>query len=247
MKLGPYDENTIVCGDCFDVMSQMPDGCVDLVLTDPPYNTGKDYGDQVDDSRDPSRYLEWYSRVAAELYRVCGNAYLYVSCTVPQLWELRPVWERVGFSFQTMMIWHGPNYASNSNVIRGPWRLLYEPILMFLKGKKRPMLADMHGYNSDAVQRWVRPQRDYSGWQRRIHPAQKPIGLYRCIIARTPGELVFDPFVGAGTSAIAAKMLGRGFFGCDIIPCFVTFARERLARAPAMLDLPAVVDQPALL
>jgi len=220
-KLGPYDLNTIVVGDCLQVMAQMPDSCVDLVVTDPPYNTGKDYGPQANDRRDPAEFLAWYFDLASELYRVHGGGYLYVSCNCPQIWDLRPLWERAGWHFEMMLIWHGPNYACSSNVIKGPWALLYEPIFMLRKGPRLPMLNEVRGINSDAVQRWPRPQSNYQGDQHRMHPTQKPVQLYKALIGRTPGNLVFDPFIGSGTSAKAAKYVGRDFFGCDINPHYV--------------------------
>lgn len=222
--------NTIICGDCLDVMRQMPDGCIDLVVTDPPYNVGKDYGDTTDDKRPEAEFLEWYSSVAEEVFRVHAGGYAYVSCSTPQIWTLRPVWEDAGFAFVMLLLWHGPNYAGNSNTIRGPWRLLYEPIFMLRKGARAPMLNEVRGINSDAILRFPRPQRNFKGLQRREHPTQKPVGLYRALIGRTPGAIVFDPFVGSGASAMAAKGLGRHYLGCDISQEYVDMANRRIAK-----------------
>lgn len=220
--------NQIICGDCLEVMRDWPDGCVDLVLTDPPYNVGKDYGPTTNDKRSDLEYGNWYLEIAIECHRVHKNGYLYVSCTVNQLWNIRPIWEKVGYKWVMMLIWHGPNYASNSNVLRHPWRLLYEPIMMFLKGDKLPMLNDLEGIDTDAIQRWTRPQSQFSGFQARDHPTQKPVGLYWTLLGRTPGLEILDPFCGSGTTCVATKMLGRRFIGIDISEEYCEIARQRL-------------------
>jgi len=246
---GPNDaENGIYVGDALALMRGLPDESIDLIVTDPPYNAGIDYGEQVDDSLPTAEYLDWYARICAECYRVIDNGYLYASCTTHQLWTTRPLWEAVGFSFQVMLIWHGPNYASNSNVVKGQWRLLYEPIMMFLKGKRPAMIDPGKGtdISSDAVLRFTRPQTGYGGELKRVHPCQKPLGLYRTIIARTPGEIVLDPFVGSGTTAMAAKSLDRKYLGFEINPEYAEDARKRIVGTQAPL-FTLEADQPLLI
>lgn len=241
-RLGPNDtpENGIYTGDCLALLRAIPGSSVDLVVTDPPYNAGKDYGPLVDDNLTESAYLGWYERWATECFRLTGNGYLYVSCTTPQLWTLRPLWEKTGFAWVMMCIWWGPNYAGNSNTIRQQWRLLYEPIMLFLKGERVPMLNNVRGLNSDAVMRYTRPQRSFSGDLRRIHPTQKPVALYRNIIGRTPGEFVLDPFVGSGTTVMAAKMLGRRYLAFEIDPDVAETARQRVreTQPPLPMQMP---------
>ena len=238
MKIGPYDLDSIITGDAREVMQQMPDGCIDLVLTDPPYNVNKDYGEGADDARPEGEYLEWYTAWAREVYRVHSNGYLYVSCSVPQIWTLRPIWEEIGYRFQMLLIWHGPNYAGNSNTIRGQWRLLYEPIFMLLKGPRLSMLNEVRGFNSDAVIRIPRPQRNFAGEQKREHVTQKPIGLYETLIARTPGQIILDPFLGSGTTAVAAKKLGRRYIGIELSPEYCQIAERRVAETQPPLFIP---------
>ena len=227
-SIGPYDCCTIITGDSKELAPAIPNESVDLIVTDPPYNAGKDYGPLVDDALSEKDYLSWYGKVVAECYRVMGNGYLYVSCTTNHLWSLRPLWEGVGFSWQLMCLWWGPNYAGVGDAIVGQWRVLYEPIMMFLKGPRVAMLNEIQGCNSDAIMRYTRPQRSFGGELERVHPTQKPVDLYLNIIGRTPGGLVLDPFVGSGTSAIAAKKLGRHYLAFEIDPDVAERARERV-------------------
>lgn len=227
--IGSLELNTIYLKDCLKFAERLPDESVDLIITDPPYNVGKNYGDDVDDRLPEEEYNEWYYLICEESYRVMKNGYLYVSCTTNQLWTLRPLWERAGFSFQMMLMWHGPNYAGNSNTIRQQWRLLYEPIMMFLKGPRLSMLNDIKGYQTDAILRYTRPQSDFSGELKRVHVAQKPLGLYQAIIARTPGDVILDWFVGSGTVMMAAKSLGRKYIGSEVDPESFEKASKRIA------------------
>ena len=100
------------------------------------------------------------------------------------------------------------------------------------------MLDDEYGINSDAIMRYPRPQRGYSGNQDRIHVTQKPVALYYNVIARTPGDVVFDPFVGSGTSAMASKMLGRHWLAFEIEPDVAEMARERVRNTQPPLFVP---------
>jgi len=234
--------NTIVCGDALEVLRGWPDGCVDLVVTDPPYNCGLDYGPDHDDKLPDADYLAWYAEVCHELYRVMREGYLYVSCTTRQLWTLRPLWDAAGWTFQTMVIWYGPNTAGSGHIVR-QWMELYEPVMMFLKGKRIPMINGLPNMTTHAVQRIARPQSQFTGEQRRYHPAQKPVELYRRLIARTPGDLVLDPFMGSGTTAIAATKLGRDYVGIELNPDYIEIAERRLAEVTGVqLPLPVMAE-----
>lgn len=213
----------------------IPDESVNMIVTDPPWNLGKDFGPLVDDQLPEDEYLAWYFKMAAECYRVMTDGYLYVSCATEQLWTLRPIWKAVGFVWDLLCIWHGPNYAGNSNMIRQQWQILYEPIMMFHKGKKLPMLNELRGYQTDAVMRYTRPQSDYGGELHREHVCQKPRSLYVNIIGRTPGRIVYDPFIGSGTTGMAAKVLRRPWLGFEIEPSTAQIGRRRIAQTKVPL------------
>jgi len=66
-------------GDCLEGVRDIPAASVDLVVTDPPYNIGKNYGPGTDDSRDPALYWKWFTEVFAEVYRVGGRLERYIS------------------------------------------------------------------------------------------------------------------------------------------------------------------------
>lgn len=238
MTVWESDGMKLYLGDCLEVMKTLADSSVDLIVTDPPYNIGKDYGPSTDDAMPAADFLAWYQERAAEIFRIHAGGYLYVSCSVSQLWTLRPIWEAIGYSFQMLLFWHGPNRARRGSDVIRQWSILYEPILLFLKGKRLPMLNEVAGPKTDAIIRATRPQRNFTGDLKREHPTQKPANLYWTIIARTPGQVVFDPFIGSGTTGMACVQTGRKFIGIEIHEPYFEIAKHRIQEAQLQMRLP---------
>ena len=178
----------VICGDCLEVMKGIPDGAVDLVLTDPPY---PDY--------DGLR----------------GRNFGYVPIeTIP----LPPTRQFIFWSaskefpldFTARHIWHKPNgqssehyeciYERNGHRIYRVWRI---PIIQY-----------------QTLPEWT------------PHPTQKPLRIIREILlyATNENDLILDPFLGSGTTAVACKQLNRRFIGIEINPNYCKIARERLAQ-----------------
>lgn len=214
--------------DCLEGMKQMPKGCVDIVMADPIYNIGKNYGKQSDTLSD-LEYADWYMERAREISRVLADhGFLYVSSLSRQIFEVRERFEAVGLRWFQILIWYGPNMIGGTTAFRMPWTQMYEPITVFIKGKRRPMINTGYLCNSHDVFVISRPQRNFKDG--RHHPTQKPLELYKRIIARTPGDIILDPFMGSGTTAVACKQLGRRFIGFEINPKYVDICNQRLAQ-----------------
>lgn len=220
--------NKIICGDCLEVMKEMPDKCVDIVIADPPFNVGKDYG-IFDDKKPPRNYWNWLKERIKQIARVLKNdTRFYIFHTDQGIFKLKPLCEKAGFIFRQQIIWYGPNLGGAK--IKADWAYSHESILLFHKGKpKKTEMINAIGYSTTfSVQVHARPQRNYiSG---RDHPAQKPVSLMASIISRTPGEIFLDPFCGTGATLIAAKNLKRYFIGIEINPDYCKIAEERLAQ-----------------
>lgn len=226
--------NTIICGDCLEVMKQWPEAFFDnlLIVTDPPFNKGKRYEGEFDDNRPPHDYWNWYQRWARKCYRIAQAAHLYVSCSQNQLWDARSRIEAAGWNYIQFITWYGPNLVAGTARYNMPWSPLSEPILLFRKGKRQPMMNPdkTSGWNTADVQIHTRPQSNFAGDQHRVHVCQKPVALYKPIIGRTPGNPVLDPFTGSGTIPIAARELGRDYIGIEINPEYCNLAEKRLAQ-----------------
>ena len=201
-RLGPFQENTIVVGDSLDIMPQMPDGCVDLVITDPPYE------EQYSHLWLPlGQQGQRLMKTGASLVTLCGH--YQIPFVIKQLSKSLRYW------------WIGGMYhKGNLNRFPGKWVCVtWKPALWYVKERRRykdyecpiDLLACDH------------KEKDYHKWG-------QPASWFRHWIERlsNEGDLIFDPCIGSGTTAVVADRLGRKFFGCDINPDYVEMALERL-------------------
>lgn len=230
MRTWPDDfVNKIICGDCLDVMKKMPSSSTDFCIADPPFNVGLNYGENFNDKKPEKEYWKWLKDRVREIYRVLKeNSRLYIFHTDKGTYKLKPLCESIGFKYHQNLIWHKRNLCSfKSGRITGDWHFMHENILLFHKGKRTPMISS-HDANCFSVLIYSSPQRNFRGG--RDHPAQKPLGLIKHIIYRTPGEIILLPFVSTGTEARAAKDLKRNFIGIEINPDYCKIAEQRLAQ-----------------
>ena len=194
--LGPYSLDTIVVGDCLDVMRAMPDGCVDVVVTDPPYGCGK--ADWDDDF--PTAWYVQAKRIARTVLIITGSCGLRDSVAL------------VGTDFVDVIAGRNLNGMTRGPLGFGNW------LAAVVAGDKPRQGVNFLEF---AV---VGEMPD--------HPSPKPLQYMVRLMARVTdeGDLIFDPFMGSGTTAVAAKKLGRHYFGCDISEDYVKMARERVAK-----------------
>ena len=207
--------NKIICGDCLEVMKDMPDKCVDLVLTDPPYNSKnigpnkKEYsrGQMQLPQNEYKRFCRsWFKEVKRLSERIVFSPGIANMCYYPQ-----PIWS---------ICWHKSSSVSFNRF--GGFNV-WEPIFIFgklPKGKRIP--RDMVRYEPSNFS--VGPEKD--------HPCPKNFGLWQWLLDKfsIESDLIFDPFLGSGTTAEACKLLKRNFIGIEINPDYCKIAEERLAQ-----------------
>ena len=202
-KLGPYDCCTVVCGDCLELMKALPDGCVDAVITDPPYGVGLEYQNGKTDSR-----CEWRDcmvRLVPEARRIARFTIL-PSCRILEMpWiyaHIPPDW---------LICWFKGSPGTSASIGFNDW----EPHLAY----GRPQTA-MHDYFYAAPKPFDND-----------HPCPKPLAWGTWLVSRAVpvGGSVVDFFLGSGTTAVAAKKLGRHFLGFEISETYCQIARERIA------------------
>jgi len=249
--IGPFEENSIVVGDCLDVMRQMPDGCVDLVFLDPPFNAGKDYGNGFDDCKNLPDYYNWLSSRLGEARRILKlGGSLWLMNDTRHIGFCQVCLDYLGLTFQNTVVWAYTNPTPAKNHLPKTWR----PILFYSKGDlarfypERVSLGNGTLYhNPDRAKThpvhdlWPDIPKLVGGFLsppellttpegRFAHLAQMPEGIAERIVLLTSdkGQVVFDPFMGSGTTAVAADRLGRRWFGCDINPDYVGMAMERI-------------------
>lgn len=221
-KIGPYDCCSVVQGDCLELMKALPDGCVDAVITDPPYgvmlgersNNQRFYRKKYDGFRDTKDFVTWVTFEVFPELRFKSKRVIITPGT-SNLFAYPPA-DHVGCFYYPA--------ASGCN----KWGFsCWQPILFY---GSDPYAGK--GSRPDSMQ-------STEASEDNGHPCPKPIGQWLWLMERStmPDELVLDPFIGSGTTAIAAKKLGRHFLGFEISEEYCKIARERIARIEAQPTL----------
>lgn len=227
-------------------MVELPDRSVHLMVTSPPYNVTKAY----DQSLTLEEYLDFLRRVMQEVYRVLvhgGRACINIANLgrrpyIPLSAYVVRLMEEIGFLMRGEIIWD-KGAGAGVSMAWGSWcspanpvlRDVHEYILVFSKGafRRRPAAGQKGDISPEQFMEWTK-----SVWRfapesaKRIgHPAPFPVELpKRLILLYTfPGEVVLDPFMGSGTTAVAALETGRTFVGYETEPAYLTLAQQRIA------------------
>ncbi|MEW6660808.1 MAG: DNA-methyltransferase [Bacillota bacterium] len=248
-------------GDCMDMLSSIPDGAARLVVTSPPYNIGKSYETRTE----IEKYLEQQKAVITECVRILANDgsicwqvgnYVENGEIIPLDILLFPVFSILGLKLRNRIIWHfehglhcskrlsgryetilwftkNDDYVFNLDPIRVPQKY---PGKKYFKGPKAGQYScNPLGKNPGDV--WIFPNVKHNHPEKTIHPCQFPIELVeRLVLSLTkPGDLVFDPYIGVGTTAVASVLHGRRAAGADIVAEYVKIANERVKSAASGL------------
>ncbi len=228
-------------------MDDLSDRCVHLMVTSPPYNVGKDY----DDDLTMEDYLGLIERVMAETHRVLvdgGRACVNVANIgrkpyIPLHAYIIQIAAKVGFFMRGEIIWN--KGMSGASTAWGSWmspanptlRDTHEYILIFQKppfGRKRTESRESTISRNDFLEHtkstWSFPP---TSAKRAQHPAPFPVELPRRLIDlyTFSDEIVLDPFMGSGATALAAVESGRVFVGYDTINEYILTAADRIKKA----------------
>lgn len=244
-------------GGCLDLLSQIPDGFVKLVVTSPPYNLGKPYEDRLD----LDDYLAQQNQVIRECVRVlddkgsiCWQVGNYVNNgeIIPLDLVLYPIFSSLQLHLRNRIVWHfghglhaskrfsgryevalwftkSNDYTFNLDAVRVPQKY---PNKKYFKGPKKGELSgNPLGKNPSDV--WDIPNVKANHVEKTLHPCQFPVELIeRLVLSMTnENDWVLDPFMGVGSTAIAALIHSRKAIGAEIIPEYVAIAKERIHQA----------------
>jgi len=231
----------IVCGDAIDELAKFEPNSVDLIIADPPYNLGKDYGNNHD-LKGFDEYLNFTNKWLSEAKRVLKiDGTIYVFMGVRFISYLYNILEREqNLYFNSWICWH---YTQGLGKTKG-FSPRHDDILMFTKSKKFNFYLDniripqkycrsrnnMRGANPGDV--WLFSHVHYCNENRQKHPTQKPEGLIeRMILASTSeGDYVVDPFSGSGTTLRVCQQLNRRCLGIELNPEYVENTKKRLSQ-----------------
>lgn len=227
--------------DCLKVMSKIQDGAVDLLLTDPPYNLGQFMKSRnagvfrmrdnhfVASGWDDLEYVEWVEQMQAfftESYRVLktkGSMIVFMS--LMKLETIISLATEAGFYYKTVGIWHKTNpMPRNMNIT---FVNSTEAWLYFVKEGASGTFNNDGKMMHDHIETSLTPMSEKKHGK---HPTQKPVKLLEELIRTlsNPDELILDPFMGSGSTAVASLNLGRKFLGTELDKKYFDISKKRI-------------------
>lgn len=253
-EFAPSEHVVVYPGDCLDLLNTIPTESLQLIVTSPPYNIGKEYERRLH----LDLYLRQQEQVITECVRalsprgsICWQVGNYIDrgAIIPLDAALYPIFSRLGLRMRNRIIWHFEHGLHCSRRFSGR----YETIIWFTK-------SDGYVFNLDAVRvpqkypgkkyfkgpkagqyscnplgknpgdLWVIPNVKSNHVEKTEHPCQFPVELVeRLVLPLTnEGDWVLDPFLGAGTTVIAAIRHRRRAAGAETISKYVELARQRI-------------------
>jgi len=238
--------NKIICGDCIEVLSDIGKPFADIIFADPPFNIGYKY-DKYYDKVKSKNYIAWtkdWMNICKKVLKPAGSFYIAIGDEYAA--NVKTIADQLGLVMRNWIIWHytfgqqtknkfarahthilyfvndEKNFTFNDYAVRVPSdrQLIYNDKRANPKGK---IPDDVWNQFSRVCGTF----KERAGW----HPCQMPESLLKRIISASSnkGELVLDPFCGSGTTAAAAKQLGRNYTGIEISREYVKNAKKRLA------------------
>jgi adenine-specific DNA-methyltransferase len=258
VKIAPDFKNieqiVVYLGNCLDLLKQIPDGTLQLVVTSPPYNIGKEYERKLK----LDLYVEQQASVIKECVRalsergsICWQVGNYVDdgAIIPLDTILFPIFDKLGLKMRNRIIWHFEHGLHCKNRFSGR----YETIMWFTKtndyvfnldavripqkypGKKYFKGPKAGQYSGNPLGKnpgdlWIIPNVKSNHVEKTIHPCQFPVELVeRLVLSLTnKNDWVFDPFAGVGSTLIAAIRHERKGAGAEILPDYVKIAHDRI-------------------
>ena len=211
-------------GDAVEWLRTLPDESIDLVVTDPPYESLEKHraiGTTTRLKHSKASSNDWFEifpntrfhELFVEVYRVLKrDTHFYLFCDAETMFDAKPKAEEVGFKFWKPIVFDKVSIGMGYH-----YRARYELILFFEKGKRK--------LNDLGIADIITHPRIRNGY-----PAEKPPEVSSVLIGQStkPGELVIDPFMGSGSVGVAAASIGRNFMGNDLCREAVEITRTRL-------------------
>ena len=237
----------IIEGDAIEVMRGIPDGCIDMTFADPPFNLKKTYNHYEDD-KEFDQYLAWCKDWIHEMVRITKPSGSIFVHNIPKWLTFFASYLNQEAQFRHWIAWNAMGAPLGKTLLPNHYGILW-----YVKSENfkfydirsphsrcrtcNELLADyggkkdlMHPYGTLVSDVWTDIHRIRHNVRRDKHPCQLPEPLLERLILMTTDEddIVLDPFIGAGTTAIAAKKLGRKYIGIDIDKEYVDVSNRKL-------------------
>ena len=220
-NLGAFQTNQVYTGDGRELIKSLPDECIDLILSDPPFKISQTYTQNVDADNMLAISAIWI--LAKEWYRVCKPgcyAAIYYDTRILPL--IIYAMANGGWKYMRGLTFY--RRWGNANKLYG-WMSTSDFILLFRKPADEPMQFYSDDWRHDV---YTKDKPEIEGMN---HPAQKPLADVRHLVKHLcpPDGVLLDTYIGSGTSALAAMFESRNFLGFEIDPITANTARKRVA------------------
>lgn len=233
-------ELKIICGDAIEKMQELKSSSIDLIIADPPYNLGKDYGNGSDKKsfEEYIRFTNDWTREAARVLKRSGSIYVFMGFRfISYLYQILE--KDNSLNFINWLCWH---YTQGIGKKKG-FSPRHDDILLF-------SITEDFTFNLDSIripQKYYRSRNNMRGanpgdvWEfshihycqdnRQEHPTQKPEGLIeRMVLASSKeGDIILDPFSGSGTTLRVCQQLNRNCIGIELNEDYVNMTKNRLS------------------
>lgn len=218
-------------GDCLEVMKNIEDGSVDLVVTDPPYKTITGGDSNGANSERPKGMLRGNRKLfkhqkmnisdwMPEIYRVLKKgSHCYIFTNSLNLQEMLNEATKVGFKLHNLLVWEKNNCTPSQYYMKN-----CEYVLFLRKGKAKWI-------NNIGDSKTVHKFNNIIG--NKLHPTEKPVDLleYYLLNSSEPNDIVFDPFMGSGSTGVACLNTNRNFIGIELDEGYFNIAQNRIEEA----------------
>lgn len=218
-------------GDCLEVMKDIKDGSVDLVVTDPPYKTITGGDSNGANSERPKGMLQGNRKLfkhqsikisswMPEIYRVLKEgSHCYIFTNSLNLQEMLNEATKIGFKLHNLLVWEKNNCTPSQYYMKN-----CEYVLFLRKGKAKWI-------NNIGDSKTVHKFNNIIG--NKLHPTEKPVELleYYLLNSSQPNDIVFDPFMGSGSTGVACLNTNRDFIGIELDKNYFEVAQNRLEEA----------------
>ena len=246
------NENSLaICGDSIKILKKINEKSINLIFADPPYNIGKNFGNNIDKWNEVDEYIEWCKLWIDECFRILKDDGVMYFMTATQYMPFLDVYVSKKYNVLSRIVWTYDSSGVQSKKIYGS---LYEPILMVNKtakskytfnyqdilveaktGAKRKLIdyrkTPPQPYNTQKVPGnvWDFIRVRYKMEEYENHPTQKPEELLKRIILASSNEndIILDPFSGSFTTSSVAVKLNRKAIGIDLNPDFFKIGIRR--------------------
>lgn len=238
--------NTIMQGDCINVLRKLPSDSIDMIFVDPPYNLKKKYTKYKDELKE-KEYIDWCNKWLSECMRVLKPTGSFFVINIPKwliyhashlnsigIFRHWIAWDALGSPTNSKLLpahygilWYTKTIKTKTHTVRVPHERDRKGELLADWGGKKSML---HPYGKVASDMCTDIHRIRHKVRRNAHPCQLPPHLIERMILSTTdeGDIVLDPMIGTGTTAIAAKRMGRDYIGIELDDKYLKIAKENI-------------------